>query len=231
MRLFLISFWLALGIQLNFGGDITGTVHAEPKAGTENSAATDGPYASRKYKFAQRVDYAAMRNFIVYIDGLAVTNSAPGTNTMEVTTMKVAQHGAVFSPHVLPVMAGTKVEWPNNDDIYHNVFSDSDAKRFDVDLYKGNPPDKFVVFDQPGRVDVFCSIHADMHCVVLVMSNPYFATTDAAGHYTITNVPAGTYKLTAWHERIPTDIQEVIVPTNGVVNANFTLTIKNLPKY
>ena len=70
-----------------------------------------------------------------------------------------------------------------------------------------------------------------MHCVVLVMSNPYFATTDAAGHYTITNVPAGTYKLTAWHERIPTDIQEVIVPTNGVVNANFTLTIKNLPKY
>jgi protocatechuate 3,4-dioxygenase beta subunit len=70
-----------------------------------------------------------------------------------------------------------------------------------------------------------------MHCVVLVMENPYFAMTDADGHYTITNVPPGTYKLKAWHERLPADEYEITVPATGVVTTNFILTIKNLPKY
>jgi plastocyanin len=210
-------------------GEITGTVHAEPKAGAENDSAAGGAYASMKYKFAERVDYSSMRDFVVYIDGLTVTNGAAANSLAAVTTAKVAQHRAEFFPHVLPVLVGTTVEWPNNDDIYHNVFSASDAKQFDLDLYKGNPPDKRVTFDKPGKVDVFCSIHANMHCIVLVMSNPYFTVTDAGGHYSITNVPPGTYHLKAWHERLPADTQEVIVPTNGAVKADFTLTIKNLP--
>jgi plastocyanin len=228
-RCILISF--ALINQLAGGGEITGTVHAESKAGADNGAAAGGAYASLKYKFAERVDYSAMRDFVVYIDGLTPTNTAPATNTLEVTTMKVAQHSAVFSPHVLPVMVGTKVEWPNNDDIFHNVFSMSDAKQFDLGLYKNNPPDKFVIFDQPGKVDVYCSIHENMHCVVLVLPNPYFAKTDADGHYTITNVPPGTYKLKAWHERLPADSREITVPETGATNVDFTLTIKNLPQY
>jgi plastocyanin len=221
---------LILTVQCARAGDITGTVHAEPKAGTENLPGAAGTYASMKYQFATRVDYSAMHDFVVYIDGLTVTNAAEATNTEAVTTTKVAQHRAEFFPHVLPVLAGTTVEWPNNDDIYHNVFSTSDAKSFDLDLYKGNPPDKKVLFDHPGKVDVFCSIHANMHCIVLVMSNPYFATTDANGHYTIPNVPPGTYHLKAWHERLPADTREIIVPTNGTAKADFTLTIKNLPQ-
>jgi hypothetical protein len=150
---------------------------------------------------------------------------------VEVTTTRVTQKGAVFTPHVLPVVAGTTVEWPNHDDIFHNVFSDSDAKPFDLGLYKGNPPEKRVKFDKPGKVDVYCSIHANMHCIVLVVENPYFAVTDTDGNYSITNVPPGTYKLKAWHERMPADEQEIVVPTNGVVRADFVLSIKNLPKY
>jgi plastocyanin len=219
-----------LAVQCARAGDITGTVHAEPKAGAENVSAGGGAYSSLKYQFAQRVDYSAMRDFVVYIDGLTVTNLPSTNQTAAVTTAKVAQHRAEFFPHVLPVLVGTTVEWPNNDDIYHNVFSDSDAKQFDLDLYKGNPPDKKVLFDRPGKVDVFCSIHANMHCIVLVMSNPYFAVTDAGGHYTIPNVPPGTYHLKAWHERLPADTQDIIVPTNGAVTADFTLTIKNLPR-
>jgi plastocyanin len=222
-------FCLLMAAEYAQAGDITGTVHAEPKAGADNDASADGAYASMKYKFAERVDYAAMRDFVVYIDGVTMTNGLPANALTAVTTAKVSQHRAEFSPHVLPVLVGTTVEWPNNDDIYHNVFSASDAKPFDLDLYKGNPPDKRVTFDKPGKVDVFCSIHANMHCIVLVMSNPYFAVTDAGGHYTIPNVPPGTYHLKAWHERLPVDTQEVIVPTNGAVTADFTLTIKNLP--
>lgn len=214
-----------------FAGDITGTVRAEPKAGADlNPLATRAAYTSRKFKYVERVDYAAMRDFVVYLEGKIGTSAAP-TNVVAVTASRVAQQGAAFTPHILPVQAGTTVEWPNHDDIFHNVFSISDAKQFDLDLYKGNPPEKRVVFERAGKVDVYCSIHANMHCVVLVMENPYFAMTDAEGHFAITNVPPGTYKLKAWHERLPADEREIVVPTNGAVNADFVLTIKNLPKY
>ena len=212
-------------------GTIVGHVGAQGKAGADENSDSGGAYASRKYKFIPKMDYAAMHDFVVYIEGTVGTNSAPSTNVVSVTTKKVAQHDAMFSPHVLPVEVGTTVEWPNNDDIYHNVFSMSDAKQFDLGLYKGNPPDKRVTFDKPGRVDVFCSIHENMHCIVLVLENPYFAATDDNGDYKIPNVPAGTYKLKAWHERLPADEKEITVPTNGEVKVNFTLGIKNLPQY
>ena len=219
----------AAASQFAFGGDISGMVRAEPKTGVDSGATADGAYASRKYKLVERVDYSSMHDFVVYIDGLTVTNAI--RNTAEVTTTKVAQHKAEFFPHVLPVMAGTKVEWPNSDDIFHNVFSDSDAHQFDLGLYKGNPKEKAQTFDRPGKVDVYCSIHANMHCIVLVLPNPYFAMTDLNGTYTITNVPPGKYKLKAWHERLPADALEIVVPTNGAVKADFILGVKNLPKY
>jgi plastocyanin len=215
-----------------FAGTITGNVHAEGKAGTDSGNGTPvGAYASRKYKFVPKVDYSAMRDFVVYIEGPVGTNSAAVTNVISVETRRVAQHGAIFSPHVLPVVVGTTVEWPNDDDIYHNVFSMSDAKQFDLGLYKGDLPGKHVTFDKPGRVDVYCSIHENMHCVVLVLENPYFASTDENGDFKIPNVPPGSYKLKAWHERLPADEQEIVVPTEGDVRADFTLTIKNLPQY
>lgn len=217
--------------RIIFAGDIAGSVHAEPKAGAEqNQSAAQAAYSSRKFKFAEKVDYAAMRDFVVCLEGKIGTNAAP-TNAVEVTTSRVAQRGAVFTPHILPVLAGTKVEWPNHDDIYHNVFSDSDAAAFDLGLYKDNPTNACWTFNKSGKVDVYCSIHANMHCIVLVMENPYFAMTDADGHYVITNVPPGTYKLKAWHERLPADEREITVPASGVTNVNFTLTIKNLPHH
>lgn len=213
-------------------GTIVGNIHAEAKAGADSSgSASDGAYASRKYKFVPKVDYAAMNDFVVYIEGQVGTNTATVTNILSVNTRRIAQLSATFSPHVLPVVVGTTVEWPNDDNIYHNVFSMSDAKQFDLGLYKGNPPEKRVTFDKAGRVDVFCSIHENMHCVVLVLQNPYFASTDENGNYKIPNVPPGTYTLKAWHERLPADQRQIIVPTNGDVRADFTLTIKNLPQY
>ena len=231
MNTFFLLAGLLLAAQLAVAGDITGTVRAEPKAGSEPSpSAARAAYASRKFKFVERVDYAAMKGFVVYLEGKIGTQAAP-TNVVEVTTTRIAQQGAVFTPHVLPVLAGTTVEWPNNDDIFHNVFSDSDAKQFDLGLYKNNATAKRVTFDRAGKVDVYCSIHANMHCIVLVLENPYFAVTDAAGRYTITNVPPGTYKLKAWHERLPADETEIVVPATGMVTTNFVLTIKNLPTY
>jgi plastocyanin len=213
-------------------GTIIGHVHAEGKAGTDdNNAASAGEYSNRKYEFVQKVDYADMHDFVVFIEGPVATNSMPSTNIVSVTTPRVVQHGAMFTPHILPIMVGTTVEWPNNDDIYHNVFSSSDAKQFDLGLYKGNPQDKRVTFDKTGRVDVFCSIHQNMHCIILVLDNPYYSSTDDDGNYKIPNVPPGIYKLKAWQERLPSDEKEITVPTNGEVRVDFTLGIKNLPQY
>src|SRR5712671_1149088 len=179
MRAILISFLISTIAQ---AGTITGTVHAEGKAGAEEGAG-GGKYDSRKFKFAERVDYSALRDFVVYIDGPVAQKVEPSKTTQQIVVQKDAQ----FSPHVLPVVVGTTVEWPNHDEIFHNAFSMSDAKQFDLGMYKDKA--KNVIFDKPGRVDVFCSIHTTMHCIVLVLENPYFALADAHSRYAIANVP------------------------------------------
>lgn len=228
-RLFIFTCAVSFAALAN-AGVITGTVSAQGKAQAQGGAA-GGKYDSRQYKFVEKVNYAELRDFVVFIEG-PVTNAVAITNTLKtVLTQKLTQKDATFQPHVLPIYAGTTVEWPNKDDILHNVFSDSPAKRFDLELYKGNPPGKAVQFDQPGRVDVFCSIHSQMHCIVLVLENPHFASTDSKGRYTIADVPAGTYKLKAWHERMPAQVKEITVPASGGLTVDFTLGITNLPKY
>jgi plastocyanin len=209
-------------------GNITGTIRARGKADAAQDA-PDGRYTSHEFKFVEKVDYAAMRDFVIFIDGPLTNAPMAATNARaEVTTVKVSQKRAMFEPHVLPVMVGTTVEWPNKDDIYHNVFSYSEAKPFDLGLYKDSAG-KAVTFDRPGQVDVFCSIHANMSCVVLVLQNPYFAVSDERGGYTITNVPPGTYRLKAWHERLPPRTMEITVPESGAVKADFTMGITGLP--
>ena len=213
-------------------GTITGKVHAEGKAGADKDAQC-GKYDSRAFKFAERVNYEEMHDFVIYIEGPVGTNRpVVPEKPLEVITAKkeVSQKKAMFKPHVLPVVVGTTVNWPNNDDIYHNVFSYSEAKPFDLDLYKA-PEVKPVTFDKPGRVDVFCSIHSSMSCVVLVLENPYFASANDKGVYSISNVPPGVYKLKAWHERLPAQIKEITVPETGEVKVDFTLGITSLPKY
>ena len=231
-RRFSLLFGLAMIAVRAGAGTISGTVHAEGKTGADADA-NCGKYDSREFKFKERVDYAAMHDFVVFLEGPMGTNElvVPDKTVQVTTDKKITQKGAAFNPHVLPIMRGTTVEWPNNDDIFHNVFSFSEPMPFDLGLYKKGEKAKPIKFDVPGRVDVFCSIHASMSCVVLVLENPYFASTDKKGVYSIANVPPGTYKLKAWHERLPAQVKEITVPGNGDVKVDFTLGITNLPKY
>jgi plastocyanin len=219
-----------LSSLLAHAGSITGTVSAEGKPEAQAQAGDGGAYDSRKLKFAEKVNYSELHDFIVYIEGPLVTNVDASKLTATVETHRITQKGALFSPHVLPVLVGTTVEWPNNDDIYHNVFSMSDTKPFDLGLYM-HPEVKKITFDKPGRVDVFCSIHSRMNCIVLVLQNPWYAAADAGGRYRIPNVPAGKYILKAWHERVPAETKEITVPADGEVRVDFTLGINHLPKY
>jgi hypothetical protein len=206
-------------------GSIVGTVRAEGKSEAAE-AGKGGKYDSRKFKFIEKVDYAEMTDFVVFIDQ-PLTNFLPSPpKTLQVIT----QRDAVFRPHVLPIVVGSTVEWPNKDEIFHNVFSMSESNSFDLGLYK-DPEVKKVQFKNSGRVDVFCSIHAQMNCVILVLQNPFFANTDKAGRYRIENLPAGTYKLKAWHQRLPAETKEVVVPEFGEIRLDFLLGVKGLPTY
>lgn len=224
MRLVIIILAVAAACSLS-AGTIVGTVQAEgkPEAG---GAGKGGKYDSRKYKFVEKIDYSELQNFVVYVDQPVTNAPAAPAKTVQVVT----QRDAIFRPHVLPVMAGTTVEWPNKDDIFHNVFSMSESNPFDLGLYK-DPEVKKVKFERAGRVDVFCSIHSQMNCIVLVLPNPFFSAADKSGRFKIENVPPGTYKLKAWHERLPPEIKEVTVPKTGEVEVDFTLGVKGLPKY
>jgi plastocyanin len=224
MQRLLIGLSLYLCLQVR-AGTIVGSVRAEGKvSGAEG--ASNGRYDSRKFKFVERVDYSQFQEFVVYIEG-KITNAPPyKSKTLQIVT----QRDAVFRPHVLPLMVGTKVEWPNKDDIFHNVFSMSESNPFDLGLYK-DPEIKSVEFKNAGRVDVFCSIHSKMNCVLLVLENPFFATTDSSGHYKIENVPPGIYHVRAWHERLPPESHEITVPESGEVKLDFVLGIKGLPQY
>ena len=223
------SAWLCLLLALCCtpapAGTITGTVRAQGAEPAAGGAGGDA-YASRRYKFVERLDYDQLRDFVVYIDQVF----PGGTFAPPTQPAVIRQKDASFVPHVLPILLGTTVEWPNMDEIFHNVFCMAETKPFDLGLYSRDQPAKRVVFDKPGQADVFCSIHTKMHCIVLVRTNPWFAVVDDKGRYVIRNVPAGTYPLHAWHERVPGLTREITVPAEGEVQADFILGPGNLPK-
>jgi plastocyanin len=113
---------------------------------------------------------------------------------------KIVQQHKRFEPHVLAVPAGSIVDFPNLDPFFHNVFSMYDGKRFDLGLYEAGASHS-VTFDRPGVCYIFCNIHPEMIAVVVVTDSPYYAVSDKAGKFTISNVPFGRYLVTVWHER------------------------------
>lgn len=111
---------------------------------------------------------------------------------------EVRQVNKAFTPAVSAVIRGTEVRFPNDDMIFHNVFSLSKVKRFDLGLYKSGTT-RSVTLSRPGIIDVYCNIHPEMAAKILVLDNPHFAVTGADGSFSIAGVPPGTYPYVAWH--------------------------------
>lgn len=112
---------------------------------------------------------------------------------------RMDQRNETFVPHVLAIRTGTTVDFPNSDRIYHNVFSLSPTRKFDLGRYAVGRS-KAVRFDRPGVVRVFCDIHSHMSAFILVFAHRYFAVTQPDGTFQLPPVPAGTYMLAGWFE-------------------------------
>ena len=167
---------------------------------------------------AAALDISDRLKSVVYLD------SAPRGAFEQVETPRAVmdQRGERFVPHVLAITTGTIVDFPNSDRIYHNVFSLSKTRQFDLGRYAVGHS-KPVRFDRAGVVRVFCDIHSHMNAFILVFSHPFYSVTDNDGRYRIDNIPPGTYNVIAWNEGVSSDARPVIVPDGGVGELDFTL--------
>ena len=153
---------------------------------------------------------------VVYIESAPWTGQRPAPEKRP----ELNQRQMVFRPLVLPILAGTTVDFPNEDDLFHNVFSYSKAGEFDLGRYpKGKR--KSVTFGEPGVVNVFCDIHSYMFATIIVLDNPYFALPADDGSFSIAGVPAGTYELTFWYGRKKVSTRRVTVNENQTTTVNF----------
>lgn len=150
--------------------------------------------SSQRYSnIAGKVETPRGRVGVVWVEGdfSGLTNKAPAE-------VVVGQKGFQFEVSALPIQVGTKVTFPNHDDAYHNVFSYSKAKRFDLGRYLKGEATPTVVFDKPGIVRLYCEIHEHMSATIVVVDSPFFTTTDTEGRFSLSGVPAGKYTLKAW---------------------------------
>ena len=153
---------------------------------------------------------------VVYLESAprqAFADLRPGRARMD-------QRGQQFLPRLLAVPAGTVVEFPNNDTTFHNVFSLSRTRTFDLGRFAPGRTGA-VRFDRPGIVPIFCDIHSHMSAWVLVFGHPYFAESDAEGRYVIEDVPPGEYGLAVWSELGAAPAQRVRVTAGASVEADF----------
>ena len=152
---------------------------------------------------------------VVYLEG-----KFPQPATQPVA--QITQKDLTFLPSLLAVQVGTKVEFPNLDDTYHNIFSFSPPKRFDLGRYRSDErPVPSQVFDVPGLVTLRCDIHEHMRGVILVLDTPHFVVTDAEGNFQLSGLPPGRYRLKAWLNSKTTLEQEVEVIAEKRVRADF----------
>lgn len=184
-----------------------------PPGGRRPSSA----YPSRAVAQAQLAPPSEVENVVIFLKD-APARTVPARRTA------IRQKGETFLPRIVAVPVGSTVDFPNDDPIYHNVFSLSRARTFNLGRFPRGES-RAVRFDKAGIVKVFCDIHSHMSAAVVVFTHPWFAIPDADGRFDIPDVPAGEQQLTAWHERLgDTTIPIRVEPGRGA-SVEFTLPV------
>jgi len=161
---------------------------------------------------------------VVWLTPLGVNVDLPKQTSIP----QLVQKNKSFQPSVVVIPAGGKVEFPNHDPFFHNVFSLFEGKRFDLGLYESGST-RFVQFDKPGISFIFCNIHAEMSAVVIALTTPYYAVSDVRGDISIPDVPPGRYQLQMFHSGVAPDSlralsREITVNERQTNLGSFTLS-------
>ena len=162
-----------------------------------------------------------LRHVVVYVKDAPKTQVPP-------MRAEIRQRGENFVPRVVAITVGSTVDFPNDDPIYHNVFSLSRTKTFDLGRFpKGKSRGER--FDKPGVVKVFCQIHSHMSATVLVFDHPWFAIPDEQGNFDLSGVPPGMHEITAWHERLGDTAMSLRVEPGRPATIDFVLPVPAQP--
>jgi plastocyanin len=167
---------------------------------------------------------------VIWLTPIGATVEPPRQESSQIP--QLVQKNKSFQPSLLVIPVGGKVEFPNHDPFFHNVFSLFEGKRFDLGLYESGTT-RFVQFDKPGVSFIFCNIHEQMSAVVITLATPYYAISDARGDVTIPNVPPGRYVLQVFHSSVAPDAlramnREVTIAPGDTSLGTFTLTETDL---
>lgn len=160
-----------------------------------------------------------LRHVVVFLKDVPAQATEP-------MTVEIRQRDENFIPRVVAVPVGSVVEFPNDDPIYHNVFSLSRVKTFNLGRYPRGDS-RSVHVNKPGVVKVFCDIHSHMTATILVFNHPWFALVGEDGRFELDNVPPGQRAITAWHERLGDTTVRLRVDGGGVTETNFVLPVPN----
>lgn len=175
------------------------------------------PVVNRRYEVVTKGGVVAMDPAlaVIYLEG-----SFPKPASLP--RVQMSQKDLAFVTPLLPVQTGTVVEFPNLDDTYHNIFSYSAAKRFDLGRYRPDErPIPSQTFDKAGLVALHCDIHEHMRGLILVLDTPYFVKSDHDGNFRLTGLPAGKYTLKAWISSRTTFAKEVTLKSGAPLRVDF----------
>ena len=200
-------------------GAIEGRVSIESRPTRRLGSA--GAYPGRTVTVSSGAGGSELANVVVFVDLPKGVVTPPGRTA-------VRQTHEVFVPRVTAITAGSTVDFPNDDAIFHNVFSLSRGATFDLGRYpRGESRSRR--FATPGIVKVFCHLHSHMTALVRVFDHPLFARPDANGRFTLADVPPGRHRVVAWHERVGEVAHEALVTEGGSVSLSFALPLTSTP--
>jgi plastocyanin len=203
--------------------DIEGTIIVKRKLTKDKVTASAGAYDQRGPGAPLETDKTQdplsneRSRVIVYID----SDKLP----TEHITAKLEQKNRRFEPDVVVIPIGSTVSFPNLDEIFHNVFSLSKPKSFDLGNYPKNQT-RLVTFDKPGVVFVNCHLHPNMAAAIVVTPNRYSVRAEPSGKFLLPNVPPGKYKLVAWHKAAGFFRQDVEVSAKGLSGVEFLIPLE-----
>jgi len=212
---------LAVMIETEPSAQQPGSVRGRVSIGIPITAKRGTSTYSRSVPTVALAPESEVRHVVVYVKDAPRTAAPP-------MRAEIRQRNENFVPRIVAVTVGSTVDFPNDDPIYHNVFSLSRTKTFDLGRFPQGRS-RGERFDKPGVVKVFCQIHSHMSATVMVFDHPWFAIPDEGGMFELSGVPPGMHQVTAFHERLGDTTQQIRVEGGRAASVDFVLPVPAQP--